>query len=142
MPFQGHEDGLYLIKQDAVKDGIRVDHYGILDIGNTLLHEGADGSHPIVLHQTPPRLRIDWLQNTGTWTVLGRIIDVEGAKSRIQEAAQNPDYNLFGNNCEHFARFVAFSHNHSTQIFWGVVGVTTVGFLTFALFKVFHDTKK
>ncbi|MDO8267443.1 MAG: hypothetical protein Q7T32_06375 [Moraxellaceae bacterium] len=139
MPFQGIEDGLYLIKQEAVKNGIKIDHYGILDIGNTLMHEAVDGSHPVVIHQTPPRLRIDWLRDTGTWNIEGLITDLAGAKARIIEAARTPNYDLFGNNCEHFARFVAFSKKNSTQIFWGTVGVGVTGFLAYHLFKALQE---
>ena len=114
MPYQNLTDGLYLLKQKSVDKG--VDHYGILDIGNRLQISQADGTHPVVIHQTPPSIRLDWLQNTGTWQVLGSITDEAMAMNRIKLAAQDSQYDLFGNNCEHFARFVATGVRESTQI--------------------------
>ncbi|MDR1789540.1 MAG: lecithin retinol acyltransferase family protein [Opitutaceae bacterium] len=38
------------------------------------------------------------------------------AKERIIEASKNPKYDLFGNNCEHFAKYVAFDKKESGPI--------------------------
>jgi len=114
MPYQQYSDGLYLLKQKS--EGKGVDHYGILDVGNRIAHPNVDGQQPVVIHQTPPTIKLDWLQNTGTWAVLGRITDEEDAKIRMAEAFKNPRYNLFGHNCEHFARYVATGHHESTQL--------------------------
>ena len=114
MPNQQYPDGLYLLKQKSEAKG--VDHYGILDIGNRINHPRVDGRHPVVIHQTPPSIRLDWLQNTGAWSVLGRITDEEDAKSRMNTTFENPAYDLFGHNCEHFARYVATGQNESTQL--------------------------
>ena len=113
MPFQGLADGLYLLLQPSPSKG--VDHYGILDVGNRLrLPLGA--AEPVVVHQTPPAIRTDWLSSTGTWSIIGRIGDEVGAIGRIRTAAADPKYDLFGNNCEHFARFVATGRRESTQL--------------------------
>ena len=114
MPYSGYQDGLYLMKQNSSEKG--VDHYGILDVGNRINNPQVDGRYRVVIHQTPPSIRIDWLQNTGTWTVLGRITDEPDAIARMQAAFQNPDYDLFGHNCEHFARYVATGKAESTQL--------------------------
>ena len=135
MPYQGLSDGLYLAAQPAEKSGVRIEHYSVLDIGNTLQHSQADGSHPIVIHQTPPHIRADWLANTGRWNVMGRVTDVPGATRRLNEAFTNPQYELFGNNCEHFARFVTEGTRRSDQIFLAGVGAVAVGALALYLFK-------
>ena len=120
MPYNGFRNGLYLIKQKAQMKGILVDHYGILDIGDRL-NLRPNGGQPVVFHQTPPRIRTDWLANTGNWVVLGRINDERYAIARINKALENDKYDLFGNNCEHFARFVATGRRESTQLIGAVV---------------------
>ena len=135
MPYQGLDDGLYLASQPAEKNGVPIKHYCVLDVGNILQHSQADGSHPVVIHQTPPHIRADWLANTGRWNVLGRVTDVPGATCRLNEAFANPQYDLFGNNCEHFARFVTGGERRSDQVFWAGVGVLAVGVLALHLFK-------
>lgn len=117
MPYQGHPDGLYLLRQRSHTKG--VDHYGILDIGPRLHYQQY--LQPVVIHQTPPSIRCDWLQNTGEWTILGKIEDEAAAIARIHEALANPGYDLFGNNCEHFARFIASGRRESTQLQAAVV---------------------
>ena len=135
MPFQNHPDGLYLLKQPSEKNGIAIEHYGVLDIGNVLGHSQLDGSHPVVIHQTPPQIKIDWLKDTGKWHVMGKVIDLAGAKQRLREAFKNPSYDLFGNNCEHFARFITQNQHTSNQVFWGLVGTAVVGVLAYNMFK-------
>lgn len=114
MPYQGRPDGLYLVMQKSPTKG--VDHYGILDIGNKLLVQGADGINPVIVHQCPPSIRADLLEGTGTWNILGRITDEQYAIARYKAALADPAYNLFGHNCEHFARFVATGVRESKQL--------------------------
>lgn len=71
---------------------------------------------PVVIHQFPPEIRIDWLQDTGQWEVLGRITDEAEAMSRIEMARCSPAYDLVGHNCEHFARYVATGKRESIQV--------------------------
>ena len=114
MPYQQLEDGLYLLKKKS--EGKGVDHYGILDVGNRIGNPGVDGRHPVVIHQTPPSIKFDWLQGTGAWAILGLITDETDAIARMNNAFQNPAYHLFGHNCEHFARYVATGRRESTQL--------------------------
>lgn len=128
MPYQGYPDGLYLVTQKS--EAKRVDHYGILDIGNRIRYSEADGINPVIIHQTPPTIRIDWFQNTGVWQMKGRVTDEPFALQRLKAAAANPSYDLFGHNCEHFARFVATGVRESTQIQAAAViaGLATLAF--------------
>lgn len=114
MPYQGLGDGLYLVKQKSQAKG--VDHYGILDIGNRRRDPNNWSNQPSVIHQVQPSLRVDAFEGTGTWDVLGKITDEPMAFNRMNEAAKNPNYDLFGNNCEQFARFVATGKHESTQL--------------------------
>lgn len=119
MPYQNLNDGLYLVRQKSAAKG--VDHYGILDVGNRIKHPQVIPVQPVVIHQRPPHIQLDWLQNTGEWMILGVITDEADAITRMNEAVENPNYDLFGHNCEHFARFVATGKRESTQIQVAVV---------------------
>jgi len=44
---------------------------------------------------------------------------------RVHEALQNPGYEIFGNNCEHFARFATTGRRESGQL-QAVVGVAAL----------------
>lgn len=123
MPYQGYQDGLYLVKQKSERKG--VDHFGILDIGNRRGDPNFWDGRPAVIHQVFPLLRVDEFCGTGIWEVLGRITDEHMAFARMREAAQNPRYDLFGNNCEHFARFVATGKRESLQL-QGAVAIAGV----------------
>ncbi len=115
MPHNIRKAGLYLLMQKTQMKGVLVDHYGILDVGNRMNLPNTDGKR-IVIHQAPPEIRLDRLEDTGDWKVLGKITDETHAISRINKATENSAYDLFGNNCEHFARFVATGRRESTQL--------------------------
>jgi len=106
--------GLYLLKQHSTKKGVQ--HYAILDIGNRLRCDWNYGRRPVIVHQTPPTLRTAWADDTGDWEIVDRVVDESGARARIAMAAATPGYDLFGNNCEHFARFVATGVRESHQV--------------------------
>ena len=114
MPYQQYQDGLYLLKQKSQAKG--VEHYGIMDVGNKLNIQQANGLHPVIVHQTPPSIALSWLQETGSWEVLGKITDETSAINRMKIALVTPTYDLFGHNCEHFARYVATGKKESTQL--------------------------
>jgi hypothetical protein len=130
MPYQGLADGLYLAKRPALTTKI-VDHFGVIDIGNRLgypLPPMAEPT-PVVIHQTAEGLKAEVL--SGQWNIEARIDDESGAKARIQTAMATPDYDLFGNNCEHFARFIASGVKESKQLqvaaFVGIAGLAIWG---------------
>jgi len=87
------------------------------------------GCQPIVIHQTPPTIKIEWLHETGKWEVLGQIADEKLAIHRIKEAANNPTYDLFVNNCQHFATYVATGVPQSTQMQVGLAIAGSVALL-------------
>jgi hypothetical protein len=113
MPDKGLADGLYFVRQRSIEK--RVDHYGILDIGNRRRNLRF-GRAPVILHQVRPRIRADWLRNTGRWQVLHKIEDEAAALGRVEIALTDPNYVLLRHNCEHFARFVAFGTWESKQL--------------------------
>jgi len=126
MPYQDFADGVYLAAQPSRKGGFA--HFGALDIGNCLEIPGADGINPIIVHQCPPRIRADWLYDTGTWQLLAVAADPAAALQRYKAALTNPDYYVLRHNCEHFARFVVIGTWESKQlqaIGW-LAGITTL----------------
>lgn len=129
MPYQGLQDGLYLVVQHSPEKG--VDHYGVLDVGNNLRYLTA--IEPVVVHQSPPAIRADWLSATGAWQVADRIVDTAAALVRLRAALENPSYDVLGNNCEHFARYVAYGKRESGQVQGAVVVVGLIGLLIFAI---------
>lgn len=137
MPFKKFTDGLYLAKQKSRIKPNLIDHYGIIDIGNVLNHPQGNKKMPIVIHQAFPTIRIDWLCNTGKWNILGKVKDskLSNAKFRIQKAIKNPKYNLFGNNCEQFARYVTTGIKESEQL-QAAVGIVALGALLYLIWDV------
>jgi hypothetical protein len=119
MLYPGLQDGLYTLRQRSDKLGLF--HYGILDVGNRLGLPSAHSGNPIVVHQKPPCITIDRLDNTGPWSVIGRISDELCAAKRMDMAFRNPGYNMLNHNCEHFVWFVATGKRESPQLRAGVV---------------------
>lgn len=109
--------GLYLAKRRSPEK--LVDHYGIIDIGNRALHPNVSPTYPAVYHINAAGLHWDYLANAGDgWQLLGRIgdEDEDAAIERIGQATSNPRYDLLQNNCEQFARWVAFGTKTSGQL--------------------------
>jgi hypothetical protein len=133
--YQVLEDGIYLIRQRSIKWG--VDHYGVLDIGNRLGLENADGLTPVVIHQALPYIQVCTLadfEDNGAWEVLEKNLDEYSAAIRLRQACENPDYALFNNNCEQFARYVVSGKRESKQLQTAVV-VTGIITLTAIVFE-------
>lgn len=129
MSYQGLPDGIYLVRQKAISKG--VDHYGVLDIGNRLNLANADGINPVVIHQTPPEIRVDRLEDTGSWEALEQSIDERSAEIRFWKACKNPKYALPNNNCEQFARYVVSGKRESKQLQTAVIvtGIFALAFI-------------
>ena len=129
--------GLYLAKFDSNKLGGLIDHYGVLDIGNRsgfLIHPFAY-TEPHIIHQTHPELRVDALSELGPIDVVS-VERIPAEKEQettdlIRKAQEDPQYRLFDNNCEHFARGVATGERTSTQVtgVFKVLGCLAVGCL-------------
>lgn len=119
MPFQGYSDGLYWLRQEADKFGL--DHEAISDVGNRLHLSNVHFGHPVVVHQKPPGITFEYVEDTGPWIVVEKIADEHAAIERLNQALTNPEYNLLSNNCEHFARYVATGVPESKQLQKAVV---------------------
>lgn len=137
MPYEGLADGLYLARQTGLKlKGYPVTHYGIIDIGNTLGIEGVNTRNgPTVIHQTPLKIRLEYVGGDIPWEITERIGDIEGAKARILEGLKTPEYDMFTNNCEHFAKYVAHDNRVSGQVIVGVGAAVGLGLLLSRLLK-------
>ena len=106
-------EGLYLLKQRTADKG--VGHYGI-GVGSIDAWKlGADPFHPVVVDLAPPSVRVSrW--EPGAWEVLERLPDQNAALERLAAAWRRSRYDLFENNCEHFARYVATGKRESRQL--------------------------
>ena len=74
--------------------------------------------------------------------MMGRVLDdqILNAKKRIDEALRNPLYDLFGNNCEHFARYVTTGIKKSKQL-QNTVAVVALGALLISLWNVTDENE-
>jgi hypothetical protein len=121
IPFSNLTDGLYLVKRPSQYP--LIEHYGVLLVGQVLWSFGYDVDQPVILHRTDLGICADWAAYTGPWNVLGQVPPrlVPSAVTRFSTALQVNDYDLFTNNCEHFARFVTEGRDYSTQVAGAVV---------------------
>ena len=137
MPYQGLADGLYLAEQTGLKlKGYPVTHFGIIDVGNVLGIPGVDTDKgPTVIHQTPPEIQFEHIGGERPWEIMDRITDIDGAKARIAQGLEKPKYDIFTNNCEHFAKDVAHDNRVSGQVLVGVGAALGLGILLLKLLK-------
>ena len=126
MHSQSMSHGLYLATMSIPnKLGI---HYGIHDVGNYLRQTGVVG--PRIYQLSPDGLT--WTTQTSRLTGAERIEDPAGAAKRFRDAIAKPTYDLFSNNCEHFARYIAKGKSESPQAFWLGVGLFVAAGAVFA----------
>ncbi|MCY7345470.1 MAG: hypothetical protein LH614_04545 [Pyrinomonadaceae bacterium] len=111
-------EGIYLVKRQSVVLPNAIDHYAVIVVGKLLLHLGFSEELPLVFHLTDEGIRVDWLETSGSWQVLGGVHPTQriNAITRLKSAYNNPNYNLFSNNCEQFARFVTEGYKQSVQL--------------------------
>jgi Lecithin retinol acyltransferase len=128
-----YSDGIYLlnkpIENPFQKPGR---HYGILIKGQRFLEIlGIHDRRPIVIHKTNNGIYRDSAE-TYEWEILGQVPphQITDAMRRMQLSLLSPlNYDLFINNCEHFARFVTTGKKESSQ----VQGVAVIGGLVLLL---------
>ncbi len=105
---------LYLAKQWAPEKV--VEHYAIIGPGRHLGFPRILGSLVLELMAGGPRVRHLGLNES--WT-LQPIQDVVGACKRIRELSRDwkrHEYDALGNNCEHWARYIASGVRRSEQV--------------------------
>jgi hypothetical protein len=119
VPMRQLPAGMYLVKRPSTYPFI--EHYGVLVTGDLVRKLGINSLEPIVIHQTYPRARVDWATATGNWNMIGQVLPplVPFAMQRISVAFGDPNYDLFANNCEQFARFISVGQKTSTQL-WAI----------------------
>lgn len=110
--------GLYLAKRRSEIKPALLEHYGLLDIGNLLGFPEGVWTGSALIHQAYPYLRVEPLHSLDGWELLGRVSESEmnNVRTRINESLRRPIYDLFSNNCEHFARFAATGSKQSAQL--------------------------
>jgi hypothetical protein len=124
---------MFLLKRSSGKYPL-IDHYGVLVTGDFVRDLGINTSAPVIIHQTYPTVRVDWADSSGNWDMMGEVLPphVPFAIERVSMALSNPNYDLFANNCEQFARFVTTGQKTSTQLWaWGF-GTALALFLVYA----------
>ena len=121
MLYQHLDDGLYLVKQQS--DSKKVDHFGILDVGDRMGLRHGLYLGPVVIHLLPPSIHIDSIREFGHCEIVQRISDEVGARQRFHLARQHPTYDAVFNNCEHFAIFIATGRRQSPQVQGFAIGV-------------------
>jgi|ERR1700686_725399 len=134
-PFWQFPEGMYLLKRPS--SYALIEHYGVLVTGNLVRELGINRVAPVVIQQTLPRARVDWAEETGKWNMVGQVDPqmVRSALERVSVAFSDPDYDLFANNCEQFARFISVGQKTSTQL-WAI-GLG--GAFVFALWLLSRD---
>lgn len=117
--------GLYHVTQFREEKGVT--HTGILDVGNRVGIPGLPAwSEPMVMHRPPGGLRVEPLSKTGVWHIVERVQNEAAAIARIRDdAATNPEYNLWASNCEHFTQYAVTGVRQSPQL-RKVLGVVAV----------------
>lgn len=117
-------DGMYLVVQRSERKGVV--HEAILIAQRWFDDTFIDASDPIVVHQVPPRIRRDQALDTGPWMIVAKIADGAGAMRRLMVAIRTPNYHLLWNNCQHFARYIAYGKKESPQVQTAFVILGTV----------------
>ena len=139
MPFQGLDDGLYLVKRHIEGKQKGFWHYGVIDIANVSGILQIPGPFPLLIHQIPPGLRSEYIFDFNGFEFMGKVMPEfeHEARQRIWETWKNPKYNLFGNNCEHFARYVTTGKKESKQLqaFGGIAALAAVCVVCFIFAK-------
>lgn len=109
--------GLYLVKKPAEKFLGLVDHYAVIDVGNSLRLFPKTEKGPVVIEKIDGKgIVVGYILDN--WTIIGKVSDhyLFPASFRLVQALKDPTYDLFGNNCEHFARFIAEGKKESIQV--------------------------
>jgi hypothetical protein len=115
-PYWRMPEGMYLLKRSSSYPF--VEHYGVLITAGLAGNIGHNSYEAIVIQQTWPQARIDAAEDTGSWGVVEKVSDYEisAALERVTIAFQDPNYYLFANNCEQFARFIVSGRKTSRQL--------------------------
>ena len=125
--------GLYVVRR-AVHNSPGALHYAILDIGNNYPIPDAISPAPKLIHQCPPRLQWCWFEEADAWEMYGHCVDLPGAIERITWlAANDPEYDLMLNNCEHFVNLAANGQKRSVQLELALLFTASVGLLFMVL---------
>jgi hypothetical protein len=105
----------------------RVWHYAIIDWSDSMGNCGYQVS--VVIELVPEGLRARPLLQGEVW-YSAQIFDLGGARARLRRMIQCAawiKYDALGNNCESFARWIAFGRRESHQVASGLLfaGLTT-----------------
>lgn len=107
--------GIRLLKRPA-PDKFNVDHYAV-EVPAHLTWRLWKHIGSLIVELRPTGLVAVPIEQQTGWTATSTAENEIGATARLQEAlvSANP-YDLFQNNCEHFARYVIMGKPESTQV--------------------------
>lgn len=132
--------GLEYVKRRSPEKGVW--HHAIIDHGDAL--RLIDGISSVVVELVPTGPQARRFDPAEGWTI-ERIADQDGALRRLRLLLCSPgrhQYHALFNNCEHFARFIAFGEFRSDQVRAGVAAAAVVAFLALALGGEDKPTKR
>lgn len=119
--------GMHIIKKPSNKiPGAQ--HFAVLVAGEPLRSLGYSPNQSLIFHRTE-RMTIEAAENTGVWQHVEKIPDyqVPEALGRTVQSFSEPQYDLFTNNCETTARFIATGEKRSDQVNVALISVALVG---------------
>jgi hypothetical protein len=126
-----YEEGLYIVKRPAsLPPGTM--HYGFAAVGRYARFFDPLSNGPVVIHKTNQPGRHCDSFNSYEWERVEKIPDVYLARVLYRaRISWNDPYDLFLDNCEHWARYIATGKKESTQVqtFVKVVGFGTLAYL-------------
>lgn len=125
-------EGIHLVKRRAVASKA-AEHYGFAVVGDPVKYFSSPSSGSIVIHKTNIGIHPDPF-DPFLWekvkTLDGNVL---AAVARAHHSYRDA-YNLFFDNCEHFARFVVTGIKESTQI-QNLAGLGLIGFGIWAMWR-------
>ena len=127
-----YAQGTYLVKTTSQLFPNLLYHFGVMIVGRRLRELGYSDTYPLVFHLTNSGFQVDWVETFGKPEILGKVdsISEPQALDRLRFASQNMNLWYVGNDCEHFARYVAEGYKQSTQFQnIGVLSGLTLAFL-------------
>lgn len=105
------------------------------DVGNRVGIPGLSlWAEPMVFHRPPAGFRVEPLSATGAWKLGEQVKEETATIARIREdAAENPEYNVWSSNCEHFTNYAITGERKSPTLQNAVGFVVVAGLIGWGL---------
>lgn len=128
-------DGIHLVKRQSVVVTSK-EHYGVIVAGKSLRQLGYFDGYLRIFHIDNEGIHIDLLPKINNWNLVKSThpLQNQNAITRLNFAILNPNYDLFSNNCEQFARYIVEGKKQSTQL-QNAVALVGLGVATYFVLK-------